>query len=267
VETLDRLIDQGVRLLWVAAHPDDESFSAGILAKQSLRCQGPLHLLVLTEGEGGAYPKKLRDGRPLGQVRRAEMESVARGYHATLEMERYFNAPLPVDSFPPRDEIARRWAERSDPALRVAATIRRFRPDVLLTFAPQNGATGHPEHQLAARFATAGVRVAAEPAADVEGAPHRVANVYYLLLRHKALGRLGMHLDPLEPTETFDARQACVDGQSCARVGAELTRLHRTQNGDMRMMRLVMRFVKLAYLRRVDPFTEIEDPFEEVAAR
>jgi LmbE family N-acetylglucosaminyl deacetylase len=195
------------------------------------------------------------------------MEAVARGYRATLEVERYFNAALPVESFPYRHEIARLWAERSDPARRIALTIRRFRPDVLLTFPPEHGGTGHPEHQLASRFATAGVRVAADPAAEVVGEVHRVPHVYYMLFRYKWLTRLGMRPDPREPTESFDARQPCADSRTCVRVMADLTRLHRTQNNDMRTLRLAARFVKKAYLHKTDPFVEVLDPFQEHLVR
>lgn len=265
--TLDQVLSGGARVLWVAAHPDDECLTAGLLARQSLHYGNPLHLLVLTAGEGGGFPKELQDGRPLGDVRRSEMEAVARGYKATLEIEGYWNAPLPVSSFPLRHEIARRWAERSDPARRIAETIRRFRPDVILTFAPEHGATGHPEHQLASRFATAAVRLAADPASDLAGEPHRVAHAYYVLMRHKLLGWLGGKLDPREPTETFDARLPCVDGKTCLQVMADLTRYHRTQNGDMRLARLVSRFARRAYLHRADPFAEVLDPYQPHAVR
>lgn len=256
-----------MRLLWVAAHPDDECFTGGILAKQSLRLHQPLHLLVLTEGEGGSFPKPLQDGRPLNQVRRGEMEAVARAYGAGIEIETFYNASLPVESFPYRHEIARRWAEHADPARRIAETIRRFRPDVLLTFAPEHGGTGHPEHQLASRFATAAVRLAAGDEPALPGEPHRVAHTFYMLFRYRWLARLGMKLDPREPTETFDVRQPCADGRSCGRVMAELTRFHRTQDADMRQVRLVMKLARKAYLCAADPFAEIHDPYEEHRVR
>jgi LmbE family N-acetylglucosaminyl deacetylase len=261
-ETLDRLLDQGARLLWVAAHPDDECFSSGILAKAALKCRNPTHLLVLTHGEGGEFPRALQDGRSLAQVRRAELEEVARRYGATLELEGYLNASLPVSSFPYRHELAARWRERSDPATLIAAAIRRFRPDVLLTFPPEHGWTGHPEHQLASRFATAGVRLAADPSAPLEGQPHRVGNTFYFLHNYRFLRLLGMRPDPRRATETFDARQPCVDGRSCIQAMAELTRPHVSQDNDMKLVRFLARFMRRGYLYRADPFTEVHDPYE-----
>jgi LmbE family N-acetylglucosaminyl deacetylase len=261
--SLKDILDSGARVLWVAAHPDDECFSAGLLAYSSLRVGNPLHMLILTRGEGGEHPKKLQDGRDLGDIRQAEMEAVAEGYGAGLEIERYFNASLPVDSFPMRHELARLWEERSDPAKRIAETIRRFKPDLLLTFPPEYGSTGHPEHQLASRFATAGVRLAADAEAELDGQAHRVAHTYYLLHRYRGLKMVGMAMDPRQPNETFDARQECTDGKTCLAVMSELTRHHQTQNKDMRAVRIAAKFMKVAHLYRADPFTEIHDPYEE----
>ncbi len=146
METLDVLLESRPRVLWVGAHPDDESFAGAVLAKASLRCGCPLHFLVLTRGEGGEFPKHLRDGRELGEVRTGELNEVARLYRATLEIEPWFNASLPVNSFPYRHELAARWTGDAgqDPALRVARTIREFRPDVVITFAPEHGARSPP---------------------------------------------------------------------------------------------------------------------------
>ena len=44
-------------------------------------------------------------------VRGEEMKEVARLYGARLQHEYYYNAPLPVESFPPRHEIAQKWQE------------------------------------------------------------------------------------------------------------------------------------------------------------
>jgi len=269
MQTLDTLLESKPRILWVGAHPDDESFVGAILARASLRCGCPVHFLVLTRGEGGEFPEALQDGRDLGEVRAGELHEVVSRYGGTLELESWFNASLPVESFPYRHEIAARWAEDAgeDPAARIARTIREFRPDVVFTFAPEHGATGHPEHQLASRFTTAGIRLAADPAAARGGAPHRVPHTYYMLHRYKCLRLLGMKLDPRESTETFGGRRECVDGRTCFQVMAENTLPHRTQKNDMGMMRLVSRFLRVVHLYKADPFTEIHDPYEEHLVR
>lgn len=262
--SLDRLITQGCRMMWVAAHPDDESFAGAVLARSSLHFGNPLHMLVLTSGEGGECLREEGCLPDLATVRRAEMAEVARLYQATLQIERFYNAPLPSESFPPRHEIAATWLDQGDPARVIARSIREFRPDVLLTLAPEFGGTGHPEHQLAARFAAAGVRLAATPAKGLGGRPFRVPHMYYLLNKYWFMKLIGQGFDPRPWTELFDARQPCCAGLSCLDVMAENTRPHRSQAADMEMVRRMSRIVHNLYLAATDPFEEVLDPLERV---
>jgi LmbE family N-acetylglucosaminyl deacetylase len=259
--TLDQLLETGVRVMWVAAHPDDESGAGAVLAKAGRKCHDPLYFLVLTHGDGGDC--KIPEGcfPDLATVREGELKKVAELYGATLQHERFWNAPLPVKSFPPRHEIAKKWAATADPALIVAKAIRSFKPDVVITLAPVHGASGHPEHQAASRFASSGIRLAAEETDRLEGTPHRVRYAYYILNSYW-LGKLLGSYDPFDPTETFDARQSCGDGMRCIEMMAEFTKPHRSQAGDMGAMRLLAKFVKKTYLYRVDPFKEYLDPYE-----
>jgi LmbE family N-acetylglucosaminyl deacetylase len=259
---LDRLMERGVRMMWVAAHPDDESFGGAIFAKQSLNCRSPLSFVVLTRGEGGECLLPCGRREPLRDIRTREIEAVARLYGAELTLGDYFNASLPVESFPYRHELARRWQEHTDPVHFIAAQIRAFRPDVLITFAPDYGSTGHPEHQLASRFATAAVRHAASEAPLPHGPAHHVRHVYYLLNKYWFTRGAGMGFDPLPYSELFPVRQPASGGLSCAEVMAEHTRPHHTQAADMGMMRKVAGAIHYLYLYRVDPFCEVTDPFQ-----
>jgi LmbE family N-acetylglucosaminyl deacetylase len=264
VTPLDKLLEQGARLMWVGAHPDDESLISAIAAKAGPKLGNPLYFLVLTHGDGGECLLPGGCLPDLATVRGKEMAKVAELYRAELQHEFYWNAPLPVESFPKRHLIAKRWVnEEGDPTILIAKAIRRFRPDALVTFAPIHGFTGHPEHQLASRFTTAAVRAASAKDDQLPGEPHRVENVYFGLNRYWALGVLGGN-DPFPYTERFDARQPCINGMSCIEVGAENTRPHRTQKGDMDGVRLAARFIRWSYLYRADPFTEVFDPFEEM---
>jgi len=263
--TLDQLTESGARVMWVGAHPDDEALVGSVLAKAGPDLGNPLYFFVLTHGDGGEC--NLPEGcfPDLATVRGEEMKHVAALYRAELQHERYFNAPLPVESFPPRHEIARLWQEAGDPALKIARAIRSFRPDVLVTFDPDNGFTGHPEHQLASRFATLAERIAADPSQEIDGLPaFRVPNTYYALNRYWIFVMLG-RADPGPYSETFDARQPCGDGEKCRNVMAEYTLAHRTQARDMGTVRKVKWMIDEVYLYRVDPWTEARDPYEAAA--
>ncbi len=259
---LDDLLQDGARLMWIGAHPDDESFAGPIIARASIGLGNPTRIVAFTLGEGGLDARTKARPDNLAEIRLGELEKVAEGYKAELRVERFFNAPLPVSSFPTRQELARRWAEEGDPVAVATDEIRTFRPDVLLTFPPLHGCTGHPEHQAASRFATAGVRRAAEEAEGVPGTPYRVPHVYYLLNRYWFGALLGGRRDPFPWTERFNPGLPCGPGRTAVQVASELTRFHETQGSDMAMMRRLMGLYRWQYLYRVDPFEEIAHPFE-----
>ncbi len=70
-------------------------------------------------------------------------------------------------------------ADPGEATARMVAALRRARLQVVVTFGPA-GAYGHPNH-IAISQLTAGAVVAADPSFDdgAEGAPHRVAKLYY----------------------------------------------------------------------------------------
>jgi LmbE family N-acetylglucosaminyl deacetylase len=260
--SIQKLLEDGARVLWVAAHPDDESMAGPVLAKAGPGLGNPLFFLVLTHGEGGDCCIPGGCHPDLATVRGEEMKRVAEAYRAELRHERYWNAPLPVESFPLRHELAAKWNAQGDPTRIVAETIRRFRPDVVLTFHPDTGFTGHPEHQLTARLAGAGIRMAADAAIDVAGLPaHRASHLFYVLNRYFPFRWLGQGDEGLH-TDVFDATQPCTGGKTCARVMADLTRFHRSQDGDMRQIRVLRHVIRRSLLLESDPFTEVKDPLE-----
>ena len=259
---VDAFLAKGARVMWIAAHPDDEVWCGSLLARASIHHGNPLYMLILTHGEGGECLRKEGCKPDLATVRREEMHEVAARYHATLQLERFWNAPLPVESFPKRHKIFERWRKQGDPVLVVARAVRKFRPDLVLTLSPVGGATGHPEHQLASRVATAGIRLAAR--ADVaigQLKPHYVARTYYLVNRiwlYKLLGRA----DPGHVSERFDATLPCTRTMNCLRFAVEASKLHRTQERDMSQMRSFRSVFARLSLRWIDPYQVLNEPTE-----
>ncbi len=260
--SVEAILAEGARVMWIAAHPDDESLCGSILARSSLVYKNPMYFLVLTHGEGGECCRSEGCLPDLGSVRAEEMRQVARLYRAELQHERLFNASLPVESFPRRHEIAAKWKEQADPERLCAQAIRRFRPDVIFTFGPRWGFTGHPEHQLTSRFAMAGARLAANKSKDLDGLhPHRVKHAYYGLNKYWPFILMG-RADPEFPTEAWKATTLCKMETECRQMMAEFTRPHRTQENDMGRVRGFTWALDKVYLRKVDPFRERLDPYE-----
>lgn len=121
-------------ILYVFPHPDDESFGpAPALARQQ-RAGHDVHLLTLTHGEATTQRERLGLSKEeMGEVRRAEMQSVAQALSL---------ASLSVLDFPDGElaELDPRVLEGA-----VAAHVRERHPDVLVSYAA-HGVSGHRDH-------------------------------------------------------------------------------------------------------------------------
>ncbi|MCU0255313.1 MAG: PIG-L family deacetylase [Vicinamibacterales bacterium] len=162
-----------LRLMAVLAHPDDESLGVGgTLAKYA--SEGvQVSIVTATRGERGRHATADVHPGPeaMGRIREAELRAAA----AALGVEDvsflgYLDQDL--DRADPRQAIGR-----------IVSHLRRARPHVVVTFAP-DGAYGHPDHIAICQFTTAAVVAAAdprwEPAGDDTAEPHRVSKLYYM---------------------------------------------------------------------------------------
>lgn len=264
-QDIESLLASGPRVMWVAAHPDDEAMVGSVLLRSSIHYKNPLFMLVLTHGEGGECCRPEGCLPDLATIRAEELAKVAERYHAELQLESYFNASLPVESFPTRDELARIWTEKGDPTVLIARAIRTFKPDIIFTFDPHNGFTGHPEHQAVSRFTTAAIRLAADTTTDIDTLPaHRVSYTYYSLNRYWPFLLLGRG-DPDSTTEAWPADSYCDNSMECRELMAEISKEHRSQENDMGTVRSMAWMLDYVYLQQIDPFSEMLDPFEPPA--
>jgi len=128
-------------ILAIAAHPDDELFGAGYLAK--LTSEGnDLVILCTTRGEGGEVGEPpVGPKSRLGEYRVVEMQSSGKALGAR---EVWF-----LDFVDPWMEIGgEALAIDAEPAAFVAALAERIaalKPDVVITHG-SNGEYGHPQH-------------------------------------------------------------------------------------------------------------------------
>jgi LmbE family N-acetylglucosaminyl deacetylase len=168
------------RLMAVTAHPDDEALGfGGTLAKYSAQgCE--TFLLTATRGERGRF-RGHRPGTPdhpgseaLAEIRRGELEASA----ATLGIKE-----LAMLGY---GDQCLDQADVASVVARIVAHVRRWQPQVVLTFAP-DGAYGHPDHIAVSQLTTAAL-VAAADSAHVSGGqgsepclpPYAVSKLYYL---------------------------------------------------------------------------------------
>jgi LmbE family N-acetylglucosaminyl deacetylase len=144
----------------VHAHPDDEaSTTGGILARYA--DEGVRTVLVTcTNGELGDAADGTKPGEPghdgtaVAKLRRRELERSCEILKVSdLELLGYHDSGM--DGWPQNGEDHVFWnTPVAEAAERLAELMRRYRPDVVVTYDP-NGFYGHPDHIQAHRITVA----------------------------------------------------------------------------------------------------------------
>jgi LmbE family N-acetylglucosaminyl deacetylase len=200
-------------LLFVFAHPDDESFSGAGTAMQCALAGARSVLVTATRGEQGKTgdpPLCTREELPAWRERELRHAAAIIGFDE-LHLFDYHDKELP--NAPP-DEIRQK----------LVAIIRRIRPAVVLTFDP-NGFNVHPDHVAISRFTSDAVAAASDPRwLPHAGDAHSVGRL------------LWTPLDPPWDVATFDdvgakpAADFVVDITAWRDRKAAALRAHRTQH-------------------------------------
>jgi LmbE family N-acetylglucosaminyl deacetylase len=171
-------------LLFVLAHPDDETISAGTIAKYTT-AGVPVGLVCATRGERGSTAD-LCTIEELPRMREAEVRESAR----LLGIGK-------IDFLPCEDQ--KLWSAPLDEMRReLVRVIREQRPRVVITFEP-NGANEHIDHISISRFLVDALPAAADPRWYPDsGEAHKVERVLWqiLLPREKARPRVEIRLRP-----------------------------------------------------------------------
>src|ERR1700691_304203 len=147
------------RILYIDAHPDDES--AAVLTYLARGLHADVALLSLTRGEGGQNDLGPEQAPQLGLIRTQELLAATRGYGVKLFFTR---APDFGFSKTP-EETERIWGDQVvEDMVRV---IRTFRPNVVINNFG-NVHSGHGHHQASGLLTPKAVKAAAEPSAYPE---------------------------------------------------------------------------------------------------
>ncbi len=156
-------------LIGIFAHPDDESFGmAGTLARATMGGHRAA-IVCATRGEKGKIADpSLATQEKLGQVREQELRNACAAVGVMdVSFLGYVDGHLSE-------------ANMDEAVGRVVYHLRRFRPDVVVTFAA-NGGYGHVDHVAIHRMTLEAIEAAATPAryTEHELEPHRVRKVYF----------------------------------------------------------------------------------------
>lgn len=147
------------RLLFVHAHPDDETLATGVALAHHVARGDDVHVLTCTLGEEGeVIPQHLShlegaDGDPLAPHRRAELEGAMASLRVTHHLlgvispgarTTYRDSGM-VGSVAASHPRAWAGADLDEVAAAVGAVLDTLRPDVVVTY-DATGGYGHPDH-------------------------------------------------------------------------------------------------------------------------
>ncbi len=160
------------RLLCITAHPDDEAGAFGgtlaLYADQGVETS----VICLTAGTAAKNRGSAKTDEELAELRTAELLDSCKFLGVTYcEVLSYPDSKLDRANF-------------YEVVGHLVFGIRRLRPHVVLTFGPDGGLTGHPDHAMAGAFATQAFEWAGRtdryPAQLEQGhQPHRAQKLYY----------------------------------------------------------------------------------------
>ena len=159
----------GLRLMCVVAHPDDECFGFGGALALAADRGIETYVVCLTDGQAATNRGNAASGEALGAMRRDEFRRSCEVLGvAQYELMDYQDGRLEFVEFP---VAAGRLVER----------IRRFRPDVVITFGGDGGQNSHADHMLASMLTTAAFHWAGQTKRYPDaGEVYRAKRLYYL---------------------------------------------------------------------------------------
>ena len=139
ITTADDVKNLGT-ILFIGAHPDDETFTAGGLLAAAVQNGQTVIVLTASRGEGGVQDEARWPQAQLGDIRTTELENALKilgcQHHYWLD---YKDGGCAGDD-------AGRAVER------IKELVTEHHVDTILTFGP-DGLTGHPDHQTVSAWA------------------------------------------------------------------------------------------------------------------
>src|SRR5712692_965244 len=161
-----------LRMMVVTAHPDDEASSFGGSLRLYQERGVETCVICLTAGQAATYRGGANGDQELAAIRRKEFAAACE----ILKVSRGIVLDYP-DGQLHRQDLYRVVCD-------LTLHVREFRPQVMLTFGPEGGVTGHMDHSMTSVFATLAYhwsgRNNRSPDQLKDGIqPHRVQKLYY----------------------------------------------------------------------------------------
>jgi mycothiol S-conjugate amidase len=181
---------QGLRLMAVHAHPDDESSKGAATMAKYVREGAGVLVATMTGGERGDILNPAMD-RPevkanLPAIRREEMARAREILGVEQRFMGFVDSGLPEgDPKPPLPEGSFALTPLEVAAKPLVQAVREFRPHVILTY-DENGGYPHPDHVMTHKVAVEAFEAAADPDRyPGTGEPWQPLKMYYFVTFHQ----------------------------------------------------------------------------------
>ncbi|MDP9204409.1 MAG: PIG-L family deacetylase [Gemmatimonadota bacterium] len=199
-----------VRVLWIAAHPDDED--TNLIAWLARGRNAETAYMSLTRGDGGQNLIGNELGEALGVIRTEELLAARRidGAH------QYFGRAYDFGFSKTADETRKHWPQ--DSLLRDVITVMRaFRPHIVITTFSGTPRDGHGQHQVSAIVARDAYNLAADtvqfPAREF-GAPWKPLKFYRLARFSPEDRTLSINVGEYNPQLGLSYQEIAADSRS-----------------------------------------------------
>ena len=236
------------RLLFVHAHPDDETLTTGATIAHYAARGADVRVLTCTLGEegeviGSQWAQLAVDGADqLGGYRIGELTSALR--ELGVDRPRYLGGAghwrdSGMEGSPARHRQRFADADMDEAVSELVAVLRDFRPHVVVTYDP-NGGYGHPDHVQAHRVTTAAV--AASAGDGHPGEPWQVPKFYWTVMDGESMAEALESINEVElpdswvripasalPFDLGHRIDAVIDAQDSLPAKVAAMRAHQTQ--------------------------------------
>ncbi len=159
----------GLKLMCVVAHPDDECYAFGGALALAADRGVETYVVCMTDGQAASNRGDAETNEALGAMRREEFRRSCKVLGVTqCELLDYHDGRL-------------EFVEFSVAAGQMVERMRRFQPDVVITFGGDGGQNTHSDHMMASMLTTAAFHWAGQAKRYPEtGSPHQAKRLYYV---------------------------------------------------------------------------------------
>jgi mycothiol S-conjugate amidase len=176
---------EGLRLMAVHAHPDDESSKGAATMARYVDEGVDVLVVTCTGGERGSVLNPALQNRPdieanMPAIRQAEMDRARAILGVRQAWLGFVDSGLPEgDPLPPLPEGCFGLVPVEVGAERLVRVMREFRPHVVTTY-DENGGYPHPDHVMCHKISMAAFEAASDPEAYPDaGDPWQPLKLYY----------------------------------------------------------------------------------------